>query len=93
MEVDENTIRVYAGHEIDHLPMTDADWQFAEWSLAQIHSGAWREPWIVSFEYGGVGALWEAVTDTAVLEKDAPRLYGLAASRKMWGKQNAEQKT
>ena len=74
MEVDENTIRVYAGHEMDHLPMTDADWAFAEWSLAQIHNGAWREPWIVSFEYGGVGALWEAVTERAVLEKDVPRL-------------------
>jgi hypothetical protein len=74
MKVDENAIRVYAGHESDHLPMTDADWAFAEWSLAQIHNSAWREPWIVSFEYGGVSALWEAATDAAVLEKDVPKL-------------------
>jgi len=82
MRVDDNAIRVYAGHEIDHLPMTNADWQFAEWSLAQIHSGAWREPWSVSFEYGGVGALWEAVTDAELLAADMPRLGEMVADRK-----------
>ena len=82
MGVDDNAIRVYAGNEIDHLPITDADWQFAKWSLAQIHHGAWREPWSVSFEYGGVGALWAAATDAEVLAVDVPRLYGLVADSK-----------
>lgn len=73
-EVDENAIQVYAGHETDHLPMTEPDWSFGDWALQQIRAGAWREPWVVSFEYGGVGGAWEALAERAVLEKDVPRL-------------------
>jgi uncharacterized protein (UPF0276 family) len=73
-KVEYNFLESMLGQELDHLPMTEPDWSFAEWSLAQIHSGAWRQPWAVAFEYGGVGALWEAATDAAVLERNVPRL-------------------
>ena len=49
-----------AGRLIDHLPMTDEDWSLCEWAMAQIGAGRWSRPWIVTFEYGGVGPLWEA---------------------------------
>ncbi|MCI0477742.1 MAG: hypothetical protein L0Y55_15980 [Anaerolineales bacterium] len=46
-----------------------------KWSIISlIHAGAWREPWIVAFEYGGVSGAWEAITERAVLERDVPRL-------------------
>ncbi|MEW5717688.1 MAG: hypothetical protein AB1817_03590 [Chloroflexota bacterium] len=73
-KVEYNFFESLIGHEIDHLPMTEPDWSFAEWALAQIHAGAWREPWIVAFEYGGVRGAWEALTERAVLERDVPRL-------------------
>ena len=68
------------GREFDHLPMTEADWQFFEWSLSQIRAGLWREPWIITFEYGGVGTLWEALTDAEALVAQIPRLYRLVSA-------------
>jgi uncharacterized protein (UPF0276 family) len=65
------------GQMIDHLPMTDADWKFAEWSIEQIQSGAWGQPLIVALEYGGISPLWEAITDRAALLDQVPRLYEL----------------
>jgi uncharacterized protein len=60
-------IAPYLGQEIDHAPMTDADWSFFAWALAQIERGEWAAPDIIAFEYGGVSPIWEAVTSTAVL--------------------------
>ena len=42
--VDAATIEQLAGKRIDHLPMTDEDWDFLDWALSRIRSGAWREP-------------------------------------------------
>ncbi len=72
-------IQRLAGRLVDHLPMTDADWSLCEWAMAQIGAGCWRRPWIVTFEYGGVGPLWEAVTDVDILHDQVPRLYMLVA--------------
>lgn len=71
-----DTIRRMAGRPFDHLPMTDDDWLFFEWAMAQVQAGTWRSPWIVTFEYGGVGEMWEAVTDMDALREQVPRLYG-----------------
>jgi uncharacterized protein len=73
------TIDAMAGRTLDHMPMTDEDWPLTEWAMGQIRSNAWREPWIVTFEYGGVGALWESVTDAGVLQNQVPRLHTLVA--------------
>ena len=57
--------------------MTDDDWSLCEWAMTQIKVGRWSRPWIVTFEYGGVGALWEAVTEARTLQDQVPRLDGL----------------
>ena len=74
-EVDPDYIERISGHYIDHLPMTDDDWTFLEWAFDRIRAGAWREPEIIAFEYGGVGPEFEALTMPEVLEAQVPRLY------------------
>ncbi|GGF23430.1 hypothetical protein GCM10010954_22810 [Halobacillus andaensis] len=61
----------------DSMPMTEADWKLAEWTLMNIKQGAWSEPWIASFEYGGVGPIFEWRTDKEVMRVQVPRLYSL----------------
>lgn len=75
--VREAIIAQFAGRWQDHLPLTDADWEFTAWSLAQIARGRWGRPWIVALEYGGVGPLWEALTDPAILATQIPRLTAM----------------
>ena len=43
----------------DHLGMTEPDWQHLTWALGQIDSGGWAMPWLVAFEYGGIGPNFE----------------------------------
>lgn len=71
----EQTIALFRNRLIDHLPMTDADWEFWAWAMHELRAGKWGAPWIVAFEYGGVGALWEATTKRDVLLAQVPRLY------------------
>lgn len=75
--LDDARIAHFAGRWQDHLPFTDADWEFTAWAMDQLHSGAWGEPWVVSLEYGGLGPLWSAFTDDAVLREQVPRLRDL----------------
>jgi len=70
----ENIVAQFAGRWQDHLPFSDADWEFTAWSLDQIGRGRWGHPWIIALEYGGVGPLWEAITDTDILAAQVPRL-------------------
>jgi len=67
----------YVGRLMDHLPMTEADWAFTGWALDHIRAGRWGQPWVVALEYGGVGPLWEAVTEADVLAAQVPRLHAL----------------
>ena len=64
----------------DHFAMTDDDWAVAEWAVAQIRAGRWREPETMAFEYGGVGELFDWRSETDVIAAQAPRLYQLAHS-------------
>lgn len=73
----ENIVAQFAGRWQDHLPFTDADWKFTAWSLDQIAHGRWGHPWIIALEYGGVGPLWEAITDTDILAAQVPRLAAM----------------
>lgn len=59
---------------MDHLPLSDNDWEFVGWALSEIHSGRWAKPWLVALEYGGVGPLWENLTEKEVLTEQVPRL-------------------
>jgi len=63
------------GEWIDHVPMIEWDWPIMEWAAEMMRNGRWASPWVVSLEYGGVGKLFEAVTETAVLTEQVPRLY------------------
>jgi len=63
------------GEWVDHVPLIDWDWPVMEWAAEMLQNGRWATPWVVSLEYGGVGGLFEAVTETAVLTEQVPRLY------------------
>jgi len=75
--LDASVIAHFAGRWQDHLPFTEADWAFAAWAMDQVHRNAWGEPWVVALEYGGVGRLWETITDEEVLRAQVPRLARL----------------
>jgi uncharacterized protein len=70
----------WRGRLIDHLPMTDADWEFFDWALGRIRTGAWGTPEIIAFEYGGVGPEFEAMTVREELAVQVPRLYAMVHS-------------
>jgi hypothetical protein len=57
----------------DHMGMTPDDWTLLDWSLEQIRDGRWARPWMLTYEYGGVGPVFDWRTDPAVLEADLPR--------------------
>jgi uncharacterized protein len=65
----------FVGKLIDHLPMTEADWPFLAWALAEIDAGRWGRPSIVAYEYGGIGPVFEAITDSETLAAQLPRMY------------------
>jgi uncharacterized protein (UPF0276 family) len=66
-----------AGRRIDHLAFTAADWAFLSWALPLMGRGEWGTPWVVAYEYGGVGLPWEAIGQSAVLQAQVPRLAAL----------------
>jgi uncharacterized protein len=57
------------GMAVDHFPMTEADWPTAAWAFDCIRSGKWAEPWVVTFEYGGIGPGYDERTDPFIIEK------------------------
>jgi uncharacterized protein len=65
----------FVGKLIDHLPMTEADWPFLAWALAEIGAGRWGRPSIVAYEYGGIGPVWADMTDGDILAAQLPRMY------------------
>ena len=72
-----DTIQRYEGRLVDHLPMTELDWDLVVWAMEQVQGGKWGQPWVVTFECGGVGRLYRAVTETDALAEQIPRLHGL----------------
>ena len=74
-EVSPQVVEGFRGHLLDHQPMTDEDWLILDWVLGQIRTGEWVKPWIVAFEYSGVGALWQAVTNVSTLKQQIPLLW------------------
>jgi len=53
----------------DHLPALEADWQILDWVLENIHEGQWVVPWMLAFEYGGVGKRFSNRSEPAVIEE------------------------
>jgi uncharacterized protein (UPF0276 family) len=61
----------------DHLAMTEPDWHHFAWALGQIDAGAWATPWLVAFEYGGVGPNFEWRSESGVIAAQAPKMAAL----------------
>jgi uncharacterized protein (UPF0276 family) len=58
----------------DHMPMVEDDWPAFAWALERIAAGEWARPWVVSFEYGGVGEPFTWRSEAAVIAEQVPRL-------------------
>lgn len=58
----------------DHLSIQENDWYWLDWVIDRIHSGEWNHPWLLAFEYGGVGEPFAGRTDPEVIEKQVPEL-------------------
>jgi hypothetical protein len=67
-----------AGQFIDHLPMRDEDWVELEWLVGKIQAEQFAAPWVMAYEYGGVGRFWEEVTNREVYLSQIPRMAALA---------------
>ncbi len=61
----------------DHLELDTEDWAIFGWVLDNIAVGAWPAPWLVAFEYGGVGPLFEWRSEQRVIAEQVPRLAAL----------------
>ena len=61
----------------DHLPILATDWPVLEWVLNKIASGAWAHPWMLAFEYGGVGGKFADRSDPEAIAEQIPQLYRL----------------
>lgn len=61
----------------DSMPMTAKDWDLAAWVIKRIKGGDWQKPWIVAFEYGGIGPAFEWRSDKDILAKQIPILCNL----------------
>jgi uncharacterized protein (UPF0276 family) len=59
----------------DHLEVLDTDWPVLEWALARIRAGEWAMPWLLAFEYGGVGEKFAWRSNPEVIAAQVPRLY------------------
>jgi uncharacterized protein (UPF0276 family) len=68
-------IHVIDGILRDHLPALPQDWQSLDWVLNQIRQGIWSKPWLLAFEYGGVGEVFAWRTDSQVMLEQVPLLY------------------
>jgi uncharacterized protein (UPF0276 family) len=63
------------GQWVDHLSIQKKDWQHLDWVLEHIQSGDWSSPWLLAYEYGGVGAVFTWRCDPQVIAKQMPMLY------------------
>jgi hypothetical protein len=64
----------FLGNWMDHVRITEEDWGWLEWVLEHIRTGVWSCPWMLAFEYGGVGEPFEWRSDPSVMVEQAPRL-------------------
>jgi hypothetical protein len=61
----------------DHLSMLEGDWSLLEWVLERIQRKEWSRPWMLAFEYGGVGSIFAWRSDPAIIAEQIPRLYAM----------------
>jgi hypothetical protein len=73
-------IKMHKTRLADHMELADQDWQFAQWAIDRIRAGDWGKPWMLAFEYGGIGAPFKWRSRAEVIREQTPRLYELAHS-------------
>jgi len=71
------------GRVRDSMPMTDRDWELCTFALDRVADGTWARPWVVTFEYGGVGPHFAWRSDEQVLAEQLPRLERLLRDRSL----------
>lgn len=64
----------------DSMAMGDEDWAVAEWAIQEIKAGYWAKPWVLAFEYGGIGPAFEWRSEADVIAEQLPHLWDLAQS-------------
>ena len=69
-----------SGIWVDHFAMNESDWTINEWVIEQIRAGKWGKPWVLAFEYGGIGPLFDYRSESSVIAEQVPRLYKMAKS-------------
>lgn len=67
----------------DHLALVDTDWANFAWVLDHIARGEWAAPWLVAFEYGGIGPIFDWRSEPDVIAAQVPRMVEMvqAANR------------
>jgi uncharacterized protein len=65
------------GKLTDHLECQEADWQILEWTFSLIRSGIIANPWMLAFEYGGVGEKFAWRSDPHVIASHVPKISAL----------------
>jgi uncharacterized protein (UPF0276 family) len=65
------------GRLLDHMPLNDEDWRWAEYAMSRIAEGAWNTPWCVALEYGGIGKPFAWRSEKSVIARQLPRLDAL----------------
>jgi uncharacterized protein (UPF0276 family) len=68
-------IHIINGQLTDHLSILKKDWHRLDWVLERIRAGEWSQPWMLAFEYGGVGVEFQWRTDPKVIADQVPRLF------------------
>ena len=63
------------GYLQDHLSMLEPDWVNLDWVLEHIRCGEWATPWLLAYEYGGVGKKFAWRSDPEVIERDVSWLF------------------
>lgn len=65
------------GKLTDHVECLEADWQILDWTFSLIRSGTIANPWMLAFEYGGVGEKFAWRSDPNVIASHVPKLLEL----------------
>jgi uncharacterized protein (UPF0276 family) len=65
------------GKLTDHLECQESDWQALVWIFQQIRNGSISSPWLLAFEYGGVGEKFAWRSDPEVIAQQVPKLLSL----------------
>ena len=78
-------IHLLEGELIDHLSILEEDWHRLDWVLERVQRGEWKQPWLLAFEYGGVGTVFEWRSDPQVIAENVPRLLEKLSIHGLWG--------